>query len=87
MCPSSGENCCIYATLVFATLQLRANKREYLLIYYGLYAITLPMCTVSIAGKAMYMCCSTVWDAIRVPIANFQKSSILFLKFAVTSHL
>ena len=41
------------------------------------------MYTVAIGDEAIRIYCGTVLDVIRVPIANFQKSSFLFLKFAV----
>jgi hypothetical protein len=58
---------------------------ENLLLFYEFYAVTLPVCTVAIDGKAMYTCCGTVLDVIPVPTANFQKSSSLFLTFDLTS--
>jgi hypothetical protein len=60
---------------VFGRFVSTSDKTENLLLYYELYTIILPMCTVATVGKAMYIYCGTGLDVIQVPIANFQKSS------------
>lgn len=59
------------------------RRKENFLLYYEGYAVTLPVCTVAIGGKATHMCCGKVLGVIRAPTINFQKIISLFLKFAL----